>query len=185
MFSLFWNLPEGSFEAAGARSQSKIDRCAHIATVIQPRCWRSWVSRHSSDSRLGVKRASRGRNSGRPRPRLPETGFTSAQLAREVEEGEIGVGVVAGSAYRGEEALVALQQRRCEQDAVFSQSARAGQVQQREQHADLVRAGAASADIDVQAAEFVLVEGEGHDHKLDCKSSATDAAAMTLAWTQQ
>ncbi len=89
---------------------------------------------------------------------MPESGFAPAQLASEVEEGKVGVGVVAGRAHRGEEALVALQQRRSEQDAVFGQSTRACQVQQRKQHADLVRAGAASADIDVQAAELVLVE---------------------------
>ncbi len=46
--------------------------------------------------------------------------------------------------------------------AVFDQAARARQVQQREQHADLVRAGKAGADVDVQVAEFVLIAREAH-----------------------
>ena len=57
--------------------------------------------------------------------------------------------------------------------------------EQREQYADLVRVGTAGADVDVQAAEFVLVEGEGHDLKRECKSCASEAVSMVLDWTRQ
>ena len=148
------------------------------------------VQRGAGDVVRDVAQAARGgqRGQGRFPPRqglqVPETGFAPAQLAGQVEEGKVGVGVVAGRAHCGEEALVTLQQRRREQDAVVSQATRAREVQQREQHADLVRAGATSADIDVKAAELVLIGGEGHDrcykHILVLRaSSAAQHAELT------